>query len=439
LPASSTALGQRAVAGHRRGEHDRVERVVAEQVVQVGGEARAGEARRPALAGRLGGVAAPRAARSRRCPRSCGRGWGPSSRGPRRRSSRSCDRHPGRAAPAAPGTTRSPARPSPYSGGPLRRALALRARRARRPRRGPRARSSPPRTVSVHSVRSRSVTHGHPGEVGLLLHAARVGEHRAGVQQQRREVQVAERRHEPHAGRASSSAQQAGGLEPGARARVQREHDRGRASRPGRATSRSRRSGSSTVPAGGGWRAGTRPARRRTPPAPRCRSRARGASSCATVDHHVATRPHRQTPSRAGARPASRRSTAAGRTRGRPGPRLSSSGIARSNERMPASTCATGIRASARRQRARQRRVRVAVDEHDVRRLGGQQRRQREPAMRPRLLRVGAAAEVEPVLGAGSSSSVEEAPGELGVVVLARCGRAPRRPPRAAGTRPRRP
>ena len=46
--------------------------------------------------------------------------------------------------------------------------------------------------------------------------------------------------------------------------------------------------------------------------------------------------------------------------------RLSSSGIARSNERIPASTCATGMRACAAASAAGERRVRVAVDEHDV-------------------------------------------------------------------------
>ena len=52
----------------------------------------------------------------------------------------------------------------------------------------------PASTVSTHSVVSRSVTHGTPEQVGLLLHAAGVGEDRARVHGQLDEVQVAERR-----------------------------------------------------------------------------------------------------------------------------------------------------------------------------------------------------------------------------------------------------
>jgi hypothetical protein len=60
-------LREWAVGGDRRGEDDRVERVVAEQVIDVGGEAGGLERRRPAGAGLLGRVAAPRelAARDR--------------------------------------------------------------------------------------------------------------------------------------------------------------------------------------------------------------------------------------------------------------------------------------------------------------------------------------------------------------------------------------
>ena len=78
--------------------------------------------------------------------------------------------------------------------------------------------------------------------------------------------------------------------------------------------------------------------------------------------------------------------------------RLSSSGIARSNERMPASTCATGTLRLRGGQRARQRRVGVAVDEHEVGPLARQQPLERVEHARG-LGGVGAAAEVELVLG----------------------------------------
>ena len=54
--------------------------------------------------------------------------------------------------------------------------------------------------------------------------------------------------------------------------------------------------------------------------------------------------------------------------------RLISSGIVRSNERSPASTCPTGMLQLGGRQRRSQRRVHVAGDEHDVR-LGLEQHR----------------------------------------------------------------
>ena len=70
-------------------------------------------------------------------------------------------------------------------------------------------------------------------------------------------------------------------------------------------------------------------------------------------------------------------------------------------------------------ERARQGGVRVAVDEHHVRALGGQQRRERRQHA-PGLLRVGAAAEVEQVLGPRKVELVEEDLREDRVVVLAR-------------------
>src|SRR5918998_3475617 len=106
-------LGQGTVGGDRRGEYDRVERVVAQQVVEVGGEARAGERGLPALARLLRGVAAPgqlaagdgrEVARQVRAPVPEPRHADPHAATRSRSASSAC-------------TTRSPARPSPYSGG----------------------------------------------------------------------------------------------------------------------------------------------------------------------------------------------------------------------------------------------------------------------------------------------------------------------------------
>ena len=78
-------LGERAVRRDRRGEDDRVERVVGEQIVEVGGEARGLERRRPAGSRPARRRRSTRRARSPGSPRSCARGSGPSSRGRRRR------------------------------------------------------------------------------------------------------------------------------------------------------------------------------------------------------------------------------------------------------------------------------------------------------------------------------------------------------------------
>ena len=59
LPACSTRSASGPWVGHGRGQDDRVEVGIGEQVVEVGGEAGGREGRRPARAGLLGGVAAP--------------------------------------------------------------------------------------------------------------------------------------------------------------------------------------------------------------------------------------------------------------------------------------------------------------------------------------------------------------------------------------------
>ena len=63
--------------------------------------------------------------------------------------------------------------------------------------------------------------------------------------------------------------------------------------------------------------------------------------------------------------------------------RFRSSGIERSPLRRPASTCASGTSAADGRERARQGRVRVAVDEHPVRRAPRAAARRSPPASRP--------------------------------------------------------
>ena len=60
LAGAQHALRQRPVGRDRRGQHDRVELRVAQEVVELGREAGAREGRRPALARRLRAVAAPR-------------------------------------------------------------------------------------------------------------------------------------------------------------------------------------------------------------------------------------------------------------------------------------------------------------------------------------------------------------------------------------------
>ena len=257
--------------------------------------------------------------------------------------------------------------------------------------------------------------HGVAGQVGLLLHAAGVGQHRARVLQQRGELEVAERRAERQPRRAGRPA-----LEPRARPRVHAgRRPAAGAPRAARRAARSR-AGSSTLPAR--WAVtstnspGAHAVGRR---APRCAPRraGRAAARC---------RPSRRRPPRS-ARPtrSARRFSAAASDEHSSSAdawsvstRLSSSGIARSNERMPASTWATGICGLGGGQRARQRRVGVAVDEHQVGALARQQALERLEHAR-RLGRVGAAAELQVVLGPRQAELGEEDLRELLVVVLA--------------------
>ena len=99
--------------------------------------------------------------------------------------------------------------------------------------------------------------------------------------------------------------------------------------------------------------------------------------------------------------------------------RLISSGIVRSNERRPASTCPIGSEQLRGGQRGGQRRVDVAGNEHDVG-LGLEQHRLEALHDRGRLLRVRAGADAERVVGLADAELLEEDLGHLAVVVLAR-------------------
>ena len=101
--------------------------------------------------------------------------------------------------------------------------------------------------------------------------------------------------------------------------------------------------------------------------------------------------------------------------------RLTSSGMRMSNERRPASTCASGSLQLGRDERAGERRVRVAVDEHGV---GPRLERRALDAdeHRGRLLGVRARADAEPDVGLAQAELLVEDARELVVVVLARVG-----------------
>ena len=97
---------------------------------------------------------------------------------------------------------------------------------------------------------------------------------------------------------------------------------------------------------------------------------------------------------------------------------MSSSGIVRSNDRMPASTCTTGRSCLGRSQRARQRRVGVAVDEHRVGAKLCQQRLERRQHA-GRLRRVAPARDLQLAVRARQAELAEEHPRQRVVVVLA--------------------
>ena len=239
--------------------------------------------------------------------------------------------------------------------------------------------------------------------------------------QQRREVEVAERRREhdaapPRAARAARRRPAAPRCAGAA------------AARPGPGTAAS--SADERAPAAPGrrrcrrgarWPAGSRPGATPKRSSTSVRAARARAEQLRDVDHHVAD--HLDLAgdplARAGSPPAPRTSTAAGRSRGRSSTRLSSSGIVRSYERMPGLDVRDRDPRLRAGQRARQRRVRVAVDEHERRAPPRRSSGSSAASIRAVCAVLRAAAELEPVLRPRQPELVEEDLRERLVVVLA--------------------
>ena len=287
-----------------------------------------------------------------------------------------------------------------------------------RPRgRDRRGRSSRASTVSTHSVVSRSVMHGTPSRYASFWTPAGVREHRPCVTRQLQEVQIAERRREPHVRGSSRRSIQSGGLEPRRRPGMHgettvRASPRGAppAARAARACRR--------------CRPGVRSARgtRRAPAPSRSRIEERSsAMSRKASETSAITSPTRCTSPATLSR--SRFATAVSvehsssslawsvRTR------FSSSGISRSKERMPASTWPAGIPAW----RAAMAPASVElVSPYTSTMLGSNSREHRlEGGQDARgLRRVGAATGVQLTRGRRDAELLEEDLRELVVVVL---------------------
>ncbi len=254
--------------------------------------------------------------------------------------------------------------------------------------------------------------HGRPGQVGLLLDAAGVGQHRARVLQERGELEVAERRAE------RQPVEQAGGVQPRARPRVHREDDRQR-ERLDQLHQPLQARGVVDVagPVGGhehelarGHPVGLEDLG--------AVGRAR-AEQQRDVDHHVADHldpaghPLRaQVQRRRLGRAQQQRRRVVGQHAVE---LLRHRAVERAHAGLDVRDRDLSLGGG---QRARQRRVRVAVDEHQVGALARQQALERLEHARG-LGRVGAAAELEVVLGPRQAELGEEDLGELLVVVLA--------------------
>ena len=134
-----------------------------------------------------------------------------------------------------------------------RRALArrrcARAPRARRRRRGRRACSSRPRTVSTHSVFARSVTQGTPARYASFWTPPESVSDRAGLAEQRAELDVAERLGQRAARRSARARSSSPASCRRARVRGCSGNSTGAGSARISSTSARRRSGSSTLPA----------------------------------------------------------------------------------------------------------------------------------------------------------------------------------------------
>ena len=324
--------------------------------------------------------------------------------------------HPRRSVSAA--STRSPACPSPYSSG---RSCGRLARERRERGSGVEIDQHVPArsTVSVHSVLGSHRDARHPGQVGLLLQAARVG--------QRRRARCT----------AARSARCSPAAAPGSRCRRAASGSNSSASRSraavrgcsgsttGIGTDSSSATSARAAPGRRRCRPGApSPARTRPASTPRAltrsvRARARGWTAAATS---TITSP---TSSTAPATPSRRRfstatseehsSSVAGMVGEHPVELLGHRAIERAHPGLHVGHRDPGLGGG---QRARQRRVGVAVDEHRVGRDLDQHRLERRQHARG-LRGVRPARDVQLALGRGQAELGEEHRRELVVEVLA--------------------
>ena len=338
---------------------------------------------------------------------------------------------------ASAATTRSPAWPSPYRGGRSAGGVALERRGGRR---GVEIDEHVPARVDrLRPLRRRAHRHaGHAGEVGLLLDAARVREHRTGVAQQRGEVEVAERRREhgrpaPSASRSPAASSRAAvrgcsGRTTGPWTAAQ---ERRRARRAARGRRRCRRDGPSRA------RSGRAP--RRAASSAAVRAAARGPSSCATstiTSPTTSTSPgHALAAQDRGGRLRGAQQQVARVVGQHAVELLGHRAVVGAHPRLDVRDRHPGLCGG---ERAGQRRVRVAVDEHErgvlAPRSAGRARRasgRSAPCCSRRRARGGARA--------AAARARRRRPARAPRRSAGPCGRAPRRPPRGAAPRPPRP
>ena len=301
-----------------------------------------------------------------------------------------------------------------------RRADSAPGRRARPRDRDPRARSSP-RLDGLDPLRGVAQRHArHAEQIRLLLHAARVREHRARVASELQEVEVAERRRRAHVGQPPQPVEQPGVLEPRAGCADAPERPPAAAApRAARPAARAARAGRRCRPVRRDHQvaAGLEPELVQRPSSARRRRRGRRATR--PPSRRPPDAPRRATPSRSRFSPPSRSSRAAASLAWSVSTRFSSSGIARSNERMPGLHVADRNPGLARR-RARRR----AWSWCPRRRAPGRAQARRAPARAPPgCARSARCSCREPASssrsGAGTPSSSKKIARQLVVVVLA--------------------